>query len=462
MSKNFRVYQKTTLNDLKKWIIENTLKLSFNGKQFGEVVSIKFQSRHCIFHDDTWKGGKNEDIPILQLYNSKEIPSILPLNDVKSSYQNYSYNPILRIKNKYKYDYTKTIPNFPKVLPRASYFLARNSNNNGNYNRNDNLNSRGFSVYKTDSLTPLSYSEIDQKYGKLWDQHKLNRKKDEELIQLLLNMFEKHLIESKYCFNTIENELFRIKMHTLEKMEHQRHREMGYPLTKSQLMSLLLYIETSMHQVLSNEKTLNGKFEKYIVFDYCLFFAITKLHHFKQVSKIAGIAGKHKHKRQIYSGAAGIQLNIKDFVNIDYDEKQDEKEQDHVKMKSKRRNSLDFIMHTSFSVYKETAYGFSTCPGKNSGIVVILDDDDKHIVSADVSWLSPYPHEGEILVRRHCGSTINAVVYNSDFTRQIVLLGDAKLRTQLDGPHSNFINLTRQPNHPGRSSLSQLSQLSSS
>ena len=129
--------------------------------------------------------------------------------------------------------------------------------------------------------------------------------------------------------------------------------------------------------------------ERYIVFDYCLFWAITKLNEFNEY--------KDWTRSQIYCGSAGTAF---DYSRMD------------------QSQLIEFKTYTCFSMKPSVATMFQS----DSGLMLVLNDP-KRIVCADISWISDFPKEFEVLVRRHCGTTLKAVVSSNNAHSQAVLLG---------------------------------------
>ena len=227
-----------------------------------------------------------------------------------------------------------------------------------------------------------------------------------------------------------------------EKMLHARHRHMGYPLTKAEMLSLLLYCNgDSSYDLCSSQRKKNYK--KWVVFDYCLNVAIEKLKSFQT------------HKQCLYSGIGDVMFDflgsIKKHTKQQQQQQQQYLQQNHLdsnntlissnnesvvylssinyeneaavamssvshpnvsehkietidnnsnKKKHANKNGslenheLTFPTFTSFTTDIEVAKSFR---GKRGMIIGLRSKD---IVACDVSWISHFSDEKEVLVTR--------------------------------------------------------------
>ena len=107
----------------------------------------------------------------------------------------------------------------------------------------------------------------------------------------------------------------------------------------------------------------NGDYTKWKWFDLCLYNAIGEL------------AGKERGKFPVFSGVGGLKLDSKVIA------------EGH------------FITYTSTSWKKDVATSFMN--GK--GMMIRIDPDYKDFAGCDVSWISKFPDECEILFSRSTG-----------------------------------------------------------
>ena len=126
----------------------------------------------------------------------------------------------------------------------------------------------------------------------------------------------------------------------------------------------------------------NGNYHKWKVFDYCLYFAIRFLSNNEY--------GSYK----LYSGLSNTKLTS---VNI---------------------KSGYFPTYTSTTLYKDIAEKFM---GKEQGMIIEIHESVRNrFKCCDVSWISKFPDEHEILISRSNGT------YSKDNKFCIEILDDNK------------------------------------
>ena len=148
-----------------------------------------------------------------------------------------------------------------------------------------------------------------------------------------------------------------------EKLNHIRHKQIGKPLNKGEILSLILYTGCECNYNLCSSQR-NGNYKKWIWFDYCLFYAIRKL------------SKKEKGSYKLYSGLNKVKLNKKE-IKEGY-----------------------FVTYTSTSWSKEVAKHFM---GNDQGMIIQIDKKYRSsykVSCCDVSWISKFPDECEILISR--------------------------------------------------------------
>eukprot|EP01083_Nonionella_stella_P095046 266750_1 len=148
-----------------------------------------------------------------------------------------------------------------------------------------------------------------------------------------------------------------------QKLNSVRHKQMGSPLRRDHMLALLLYTGCECIWDLNNTQR-NGDYEKWKWFDYCLYAAISALR------------DRERGYFKLYSGVKCVQLNQK-MVENGY-----------------------FVQYTSTTWDKNVALQFL---GDQKGIILEFDKVfryDADIFCCDVSWISKFEDECEILFAR--------------------------------------------------------------
>ena len=146
------------------------------------------------------------------------------------------------------------------------------------------------------------------------------------------------------------------------KYEHARYKQLDPGLTNYEMLALVLYTGCDCNYDLCKSQR-NGDYSKWKIFDYCLYSAIKKLNN------------KEFGKYKLYSGLGKVKLN---------------------KMAVE---SAFFPTYTSTSWRKDVAVDFMG----DEGMLIVLDDNIRRSVNficCDVSWISLFPDECEILIAR--------------------------------------------------------------
>ena len=184
-------------------------------------------------------------------------------------------------------------------------------------------------------------------------------------------------------------------------LKHPRHNLMNYPLSPPNMLSLLLYCGGECNYDLSKTQR-NGSFmKKWPYYDKFLNNAIDKL------SKL------EKHRENIYHGICGVLLKCKndasDIINSNNSNTSSVDDCD-----TEGRRYIVFKTNASFTTDLQVAKDFRG----SDGIIIGLNMKRSirvrlgKFVGCDVSWISKFPNEREILVKR--GSTLN--IYNDKMT----------------------------------------------
>ena len=157
---------------------------------------------------------------------------------------------------------------------------------------------------------------------------------------------------------------------------------MGSPLNSYELLSFILYCNGECNYDLSKSQRQGKVSQKWRYFDYFLNISIEKLHNHE------------KHNENIYTGVCGVAV---DFTDIE------------------KRKTVSFKSNVSFSTDLKIAQEFKG----DEGIILGLNMQRSIFCKiglfygCDVSWISGFPHEKEILVRRNS----RLVIYKSKLTQ---------------------------------------------
>ena len=164
-----------------------------------------------------------------------------------------------------------------------------------------------------------------------------------------------------------------------EKIKHERHKKMGYPLKEYEMLAILLYCSIGCNHDLS-ESQRNGTFQtRWTFFDCFLNDAIKTLAPFED------------HYENIYTGMCGVFYSIVD--------------------KEKECDRIFFTSNVSFSTDLKIAKECRV----DEGLIIGLNMKRSYSAmigafrACDVSWISPFPREKEILCER--GSMVHVYQY---------------------------------------------------
>eukprot|EP01084_Bolivina_argentea_P273426 465756_1 len=154
-----------------------------------------------------------------------------------------------------------------------------------------------------------------------------------------------------------------------DKLNCMRHKRMGSPLNKAEMLAILLYTgEQSNYDLCKAQR--NGNYNIWIWFDYCLFNAINKL------------SKREYGSYKIYTGLASTKLTMK-YVKIGY-----------------------FKTYVSTSWVKQIALSFVDDDGM---MFEINDSFRENAICCDVSWISKFGlNECEVLIARSIDAVFNS------------------------------------------------------
>eukprot|EP01084_Bolivina_argentea_P004935 9346_1 len=150
-----------------------------------------------------------------------------------------------------------------------------------------------------------------------------------------------------------------------DKMKHMRHIQLGCPLNKAEMLAIILYTGTKCYTLLCKTQR-NGDYKTWKWLDLCLYNAIDK------------IWRREKGSYKLYSGLANVRLQEKTIHNG------------------------FFITYTSTTWRKEVALSFIYQYG-DSGMLIEMDEAFRNNTfnrCCDVSWISRFPDECEVLMAR--------------------------------------------------------------
>ena len=204
------------------------------------------------------------------------------------------------------------------------------------------------------------------------------------------------LIE-EFVNNGYEHELgnkfdgkYTIRYKVDEKMQSHRHKVMGSPLNRAEMLALILYTGDGANYDMCKSHR-NGDYNKWKWFDYCLWYAIY------------GLSQVEYGSYSVYTGLEKVKLS---------------------------KNSIEmgfFTTYVSTSWDRNIARGFIKNED-DGGMIIEIDEsfkDNEFVSCCDVSWISKYPQEKEVLFSRSLdwtGDGFKCVVVDEIENIQNVLL----------------------------------------
>ena len=159
-----------------------------------------------------------------------------------------------------------------------------------------------------------------------------------------------------------------IMEHVDNKMNCMRHKLMGSPLNRAEILSIMLYTAGESNYDLCKSQR-NGDYHKWKWFDYCLYNAINKL------------SKREYGSYKIYTGLCGTKLKDK-YIDCGY-----------------------FKTYVSTSWMKQIAQTFAD----DTGMIFEIDDKFReNAICCDISWISKFGiSECEILIARSIDAVFN-------------------------------------------------------
>eukprot|EP01084_Bolivina_argentea_P285387 489380_1 len=226
-----------------------------------------------------------------------------------------------------------------------------------------------------------NYAEIVPQIQEAQAGLKLDQQTEDKLLELLINEIKN---------NGFANDLNRNKNKSLldvakEKLKHPRHIAMKSPLKLVEMFSIVLYTEASCNYDLCKNQR-DGNFKKWVIFDYVLDQAITKL------------AAKEYGDYPVYSGVSNVMI---DFTDADTD--------GNIPYKV---GYLCTFTSTSWDINVAKQF----CGSK--GIIVEFSSNIRKY-GCDVSWISKYPEKEILFSRAYIGGRFKFKCHTN--SRQYIL-----------------------------------------
>eukprot|EP01084_Bolivina_argentea_P310097 536486_1 len=180
----------------------------------------------------------------------------------------------------------------------------------------------------------------------------------------LLNEVSKNGFTKDLCLSDddYKNDNYSILSTVNNKLSCQRHKLMGNPLNRGEMLALILYTGCDCNYDLCGSQR-NGDFRKWKWFDYCLWNAIKKL------------SDQEDGVYKLYSGLHRVKLSRKTVY------------------------SGYFITYVSATWMREISEKFAN----KQGMIIEIDEwfrNDPLTICCDVSWISKFPDECEVLIAR--------------------------------------------------------------
>jgi hypothetical protein len=194
-----------------------------------------------------------------------------------------------------------------------------------------------------------------------------------------------------------------------KKLKHERHVQIGSPLTFEQMLAVILYTDTTLYNELRWDEiqfsmqniTSDSEYvaeQRWPIFGRTLNSAICCLN-------------KHDHDKRpvvVYHGIHGVEIDPSKFNNSGYE------------MRPKTNPFFKYGTFISTSQNKEVALSFMSVDpaGDHIGSLLVIDtsrdEDGNEIIGADVSWISKFDHEGEFLIARLIQLGVDELYFDKD------------------------------------------------
>ncbi|UJR29691.1 hypothetical protein I4U23_017239 [Adineta vaga] len=200
-----------------------------------------------------------------------------------------------------------------------------------------------------------------------------------------------------------------------KKLEHEKHRLIGLPLSFNQMFAILLYTDTKLYRELRIDECLFSM-KDVTSEDECTYEQKWPI--FGRILNSA-ICCLNKHDRSnrpttVYHGLHGIEVDPTKFNNSGYE------------IRPKNNPFFKYGTFISASRREEVALAFMNMDSDVDTVSSMLvidtrkDEDGNEIIGADVSWISKFPDEDEFLIARLAQFGINNIQYHPQLSCYIV------------------------------------------
>lgn len=442
-----------TIKDLKDFIktqIERTV-FNYNDIQFADIVDVSFcfNSAFGVGYGINqlhykWKQRqeqlKNENTKILDLTRVFDIPhdqftripKFLQIDEFGYRFQYkikdefmYKYkdntvtkptdNSINIIMDDKKKDKQLQSPTVPLLLEskedadRSRQLLRNGVNLSQERFYRKQVNGLGAFVYDTrkDPCQNAVHGLLSKKWVSI--EYNLFVKSGKELLISLLNEIKENKMDPQlFEYDSLSNKLC-LKQEITQQLnnliQHKRHASMGYPLNIAEMFSLLLYSHgyDCGYDLCYQQRS--GNYDKWIVFDFLLYFAISKLSEFENHGNMV-----------LYSGMSGVTFKFNT---------------------SNKNPKILMLTYHSFSTKKAVAKAFRGKDGMLIAYKQATTDDDQSAyrdsgdsVGCDVTWISKFPGESEVLFRRHVLCGVRLIKETAKF--QLIRMGNIHSKLEFE------------------------------
>lgn len=352
------LHQKTlSLNDFSREVIKRGITLEIAPKREHKVAGKKITCEYMVESNE---------------YN----PSICPIfRSIREEYD-YTEENLLHLKayNHYKDEYAQK----PDCRYAEKCYAYKRLEAGGN-GFDDQIHMimykhpprRRINLLSEEQALDLNQSYLDNHklYKPTQDDYKLHDYDvNDGFIEALLEECVKNGFESDlYLPDDDSKSNYSIMKIVEKKMICHEHKALGSPLNKGEMLSMIMYTGCDSNYDLCKSQRL-GLYDKWKWFDYCLWHAVDKL------------SKKESGQYKVYSGLNKVKLN-KQYVATGY-----------------------FRTYVSTSWVKDVSMEFM----EEKGMIIEIDESFRKLNKCcNVSWISKFPDECEILIARSVGAVDN-------------------------------------------------------
>eukprot|EP01084_Bolivina_argentea_P075898 137541_1 len=280
------------------------------------------------------------------------------LNEFVHFKNEYQEKPECKYKDECK-SYIRLETGGNEITDQCHMKLYRHPPRARNIKLSDNLNP--LIIHKSQKQNYALYSPT-HKDCKKYEYNKINGYLNALMVEVILNGYKSDLCLECGITDKCIHKQYSILQIVDQKMNHIRHISVESPLNRAEMLALILYTGCECNYALCASQR-NGDYNKWQWFDYCLYHAIEKLSH------------RESGSFSVFSGLTKVKSDIK-YINKGY-----------------------FVTYVSTSWNKQVAVSFM----KDDGMLIQIDKklkEDYHTKCCDVSWISKFPDECEILFAR--------------------------------------------------------------